>query len=159
MIPVVGVVPATVFVVIFSVCLILLHPASYAMDPERADPPGIGTFLPHLKNYMATARLIVGLAAASIAAMGAYLESVGRTSPCRIETVRTHAAWPLSFFAWTIIYGVLFTGLLARSYEEYCHNPYSYTRLPYVRNTALGFSTLVCFAVGYVFFAWMLLKS
>jgi hypothetical protein len=151
--------PALIFLLIFSVVFLRKHPDVYAMDPERAKPPGIGNFLPHLKNYMATARLIIGLAAGSIAALAAYMESVGRACPCRIEAVKAHVVWPLSFFAWTIIYGVVFTGLLARSYEEYCHDADSYKRPSHVLNVALGFSMLVCFGIGYAWFAWALLGS
>ena len=103
----------------------LVSPAQYYyMDPDHCQKDG-RTFVTHLTNYMSTARLMIGLAAASIAGIAAYL---GKLEPNRFEIARGLVAWPLSFFGWTVIYGVLFTGSLAWRYEVYCHNPDSYTR-------------------------------
>ena len=129
------------------------------MDPERSDPPGIGNFQFHMSNYMETARLIIGLASASIAGLAIYVESVHRANPAQLPAIRAHAAWPLSFFAWTVIYGVIFSGLLSWRYEAYCHKPSSYTNRWYALNAALGFSALICFGVGYASFAIVLLAS
>ena len=100
----------------------------------------VGSFA--LLGYDAAGRYPVGIlgSACLTADCSAFWNWGGNT--------RGLVAWPLSFFGWTVIYGVFFTGSLAWRYEVYCHNPDSYTRTCYIANTALGFSTVISFAAG-----------
>jgi len=59
-------------------------------------------------------------------------------------------ASPLFLVAMSIIYGVLFMILLALNYEHHLHHPDSYTRFQYTRNQSLGFGSLVCFCISYM---------
>jgi len=61
--------------------------------------------------------------------------------------------------AWTIFYGVLFCALLLWRYDEYAQNAKSYTLRWYSTIVALGFSSLICFVVGYFFWGFGLIAS
>ena len=99
------------------------------------------TFEPHLKNYIDVMKLLVTIAAASIAFGGTQ----NATSGVRIAK---------SILAFSILYGVVFSGLLQFFYEQYAQDVRAYTRVRYSVITALGFSALVCFIVGYFFWAF-----
>lgn len=97
------------------------------------------TFEPHLKNYIDVMKLLVTIAAASIAFGG-------------IQDNRTGVLAAKLILAFSILYGVVFSGLLQFFYDEYTQNVHAYTRFRYSLIEALGFSALVCFIVGY--FVW-----
>src|SRR5205807_6824769 len=72
--------PCLIFIILFLLNLALTPVAEYQMDPNKSKKSyangiklaGIGTFRPHLSNYMQTTRLIVGLASLSIGGFAAY---------------------------------------------------------------------------------------
>lgn len=99
------------------------------------------TFAPLLENYIGVMKLLITVAAASIA--------FGSTSP-----PKTGVFIAKIILAFSILYGVVFTGLLQFFYDEYTQNVRAYTRLRYSLIEALGFSSLVCFIAGY--FVWAL---
>ena len=54
--------------------------------------------------------------------------------------------------AFSILYGVVFSGLLQFFYDDYAQDVRAYTRGRYSLIEALGFSSLACFVAGY--FVW-----
>jgi len=102
-----------------------------------------GTFAPLLSSYLDVTKLLITVAAASIAFGGGQ-------SPPRAVLI---AKIILSF---SILYGVAFAALLQFFYDEYCINVRAYTRFRYSMIEALGFSTLACFIGGYFFWAFNL---
>jgi hypothetical protein len=101
------------------------------------------TFEPHLKNYLDVIRLLVTVAAASIAFGGSQHEKVGIINAKII-------------LAFSILYGVVFSGLLQFLYDEYGQNVRAYTRTWYSLIEALGFSALACFIGGFLWWAFNL---
>ncbi len=115
----------------------------------RFDPGGVAgefgrTLLP---MYLDMAKFIMGMAAGSIVLLvgssNFYLQAGSRS-------LRSFTS-PLFVVAMSIVYGVLFMTFLVLNYEHDRHHPdlNSYTRFKYVRNQALGFSSLACFCIGY----------
>jgi hypothetical protein len=98
-----------------------------------------GTFEALLKNYIDVMKMLVTVAAASIA--------FGATS-----NPRTGVLIAKEILAFSVLYGVVFSGLLQFFYDEYTQNVRAYTRWRYSLIQALGFSALVCFISG--FFVW-----
>jgi hypothetical protein len=64
-------------------------------------------------------------------------------------------ASPLLLIAASVVYGICFMACQILTYEEVLHgNPH--TAWQYALNEALGFSSLLCFMVGYI---WIVLSS
>jgi hypothetical protein len=104
------------------------------------------TFEPFLKHYIGVTQLLVTVAAASIA-FGSNSQNESRA----IVVAKI-------ILAWSILYGVLFCAFLLWRYDEYAQDIRSYTLFWYAAISALGFSTLACFSLGYFFWAWGLWK-
>ena len=101
------------------------------------------TFEPLLRNYIDVVKLLITVAAASIAFAG------GQKPPTGIVIAKV-------VLAFSILYGVSFAALLQFFYDEYCQNLRAYTRLRYSLIEALGFSALSCFIGGYFIWAFNL---
>jgi hypothetical protein len=99
-----------------------------------------GTFAPFLQHYIGVTKVLITLAAASITFGG---------NPNK-NTVILAAKLILAF---SILYGVLFCAFMLYAYDEYCQNVRAYTRFWYSTVEAFGFSTLLSFIVGYLFWA------
>jgi hypothetical protein len=113
---------------------------AYNLDPlnER------GALEPFLAKYIRTAEFVIGLASGSIVLL------VGSSA---FHGQNGHLPWiyasPLLLLCWCVLYGVVFMVWLILSYEEHRHgNPH--TRLAYTCSETLGFSSLLCFWMGYV---------
>jgi hypothetical protein len=108
--------------------------------PKSAENATFGVFL---TNYIDVMKLLTTVAAASIAFGG-----------------NPHVAWQIvlakSVLAWSILYGILFSSLLLYRYDEYSQNVKSYTANWYASIFALGFGSLICFIVGFMFWSWAL---
>lgn len=100
------------------------------------------TFESHLKNYLSVTNLLVTVAAASIA-FG------GTTIPKRVVVAKI-------FLGFAVLYGVAFGGLLQYFYDDYSQNVRAYTRFRYSLIQAFGFSTLICFIVGFLVWSFAL---
>jgi hypothetical protein len=98
------------------------------------------TFAPLLTGYLGVAKLIITLAAASIAF------GTNQNSKAGIVIVKI-------ILVFSILYGVTFTALLQFFYDGYTQDVGSYVPWRYALIQALGFSTLVCFVAGY--FVWV----
>lgn len=119
--------------------------AAYESGGRRKLPVSAqtGTFTPLLKGYLGVTKLLITVAAASIAfgtdknaALGIFLAKI--------------------ILAFAILYGTLFAALLQFFYEEYAQNVQSYKPWRYTLVQALGFSALVSFFVGYLVWAFNL---
>ena len=97
------------------------------------------TFAPLLDGYIGVAKLIITLAAASIAFGGNQASKAG----ILIAKI---------MLAFSILFGVTFAALLKYFYDEYTQNVNSYVPWRYALIQALGFSTLGSFVTGY--FVW-----
>jgi hypothetical protein len=100
------------------------------------------TFEPMLKHYIGVTQLLVTVAAASIAFGGG---NQGLGAPIVVAKL---------LLAWGIFYGVLFCAFLLWLYDEYSQDVESYTPRWYATIFALGFSSLICFMVGYLVWGW-----
>jgi hypothetical protein len=102
------------------------------------------TFEPMLKHYIGVMQLIVTVSAASIAFGG------GNQAVPLIKIAKLSVTW-------SIAYGVAFCAILLWRYDEYTQNMRSYTPAWYTTVVALGFSSFLCFIVGYLVWGWGLL--
>ena len=91
-------------------------------------------------------QLLITVAAASVA-FG------GNNRPASTPIV-TDAKLLLS---WSIFYGVSFCAILLWRYDEYAQDMTSYTLRWYSTIFALGFSSLLCFVLGYFVWGWGLM--
>ena len=96
-------------------------------------------FEPLLRNYIDVTKLLITVAAASIAFGG------GQSPPPGIVIAKI-------ILAFSVLYGVMFCALLQYFYDEYCQNVRAYTPFRYSFIEGLGFSALLCLAGGY--FTW-----
>ena len=113
---------------------------NYNLDPHNK----AGAFEPFLPKYIRAAEFIIGLASGSIVLL------VGSSA---LHAPTGHLPWvyatPLILLCWCVLYGVAFMVWLIFNYEEHQHgNPH--TRLAYTLSETLGFSSLLCFWLGYV---------
>jgi hypothetical protein len=129
---------------------------SFYFDPQDSfanNTPGrkfpksaaTGTFEPMLKSYIEVMKLLVTVAAASIAFGG------GGHSCTAIVVAKL-------LLAWSIFSGILFCAFLLFRYDEYAQDVTSYTPKWYATIFAFGFCCLFCFISGYLAWAFGLIK-
>jgi hypothetical protein len=104
------------------------------------------TFEPVLKAYIGVTKLLVTVAAASIA--------FGSSNHAPGAPIVTDAKLLL---ACSIVYGVGFCALLLWRYDEYLQDTTGHTLRWYTTIFAFGFSSLLCFMSGYLLWGWELL--
>jgi len=117
---------------------------SYNLDPQDK----AGTFEPILTRYLRATEFIIGLATGSIVLL------VGSSA---LHGQSGHLPWfyasPLLLLGLAVLYGVGFMVWIIYGYEMYQHgNPH--TKIKYATTETLGFSSLLCFAAGYV---WLII--
>jgi hypothetical protein len=122
---------------------IFLAPGPFSMDIRGEK----GSLVPLLTMYVDIAKFVIGLASTSIALLvgSATFRTTGTAGP-----ILSVFASPLFLLALSIVWGVCFMSFLTLDYEAYRHNEWPYTRFRYSRNQAFGFSSLICFALGYL---------
>jgi hypothetical protein len=101
------------------------------------------TFLPFLEHYIGVTKLMVTIAAASIAFGG----DRGQKPDLWIVVAKL-------LLAWSILYGVFFCIVLLWRYDEYAQNVESYTKGWYSTVFASGFAGFFCFIAGYITWGW-----
>lgn len=107
-----------------------------------------GAFEKLLANYLDIAKVIIGLASGSIVLL------VGSASFRLTGRLPASFASPLFLLALSILDAVFFMVFEILNYEDFRHKTRRYSRFKYSRNIALGFGSLLCFCVGYV---WLIL--
>jgi hypothetical protein len=113
---------------------------SYDMDPKGV----VGAFEPFLARYLRLSEAIVGLSTGSIVLL------IGSSV---FHSQSGHLPWfyasPLFLLAFCILYATLFSSWIAFQYEGYRHGD-KYMKYGYAITETLGFSSLVCFVLGYM---------
>jgi hypothetical protein len=115
---------------------------TFELDPQQEK----GAFEKLLPIYLRIAEVVIGLASGSIVLLvGSSAFRAGGRLPWEFAS-------PLFLLSVCVVYGVLFMVFEVLDYETYRHRPIArtYTRHKYVRNQALGFSSLTCFCAGYL---------
>jgi Na+/H+-dicarboxylate symporter len=133
-----------VFLALFVIAWSRLEDASYQFSKE---------FDKLLQIYLDITKFILTMAGGGIVlVVSATIFRSGdppRPLPARYVS-------PLAVLVLTIFYGVLFMICEARDYEISKRSTDLYTRLSYARNQAFGYSTVVCFCLGY---GWLVVAA
>ena len=131
----------------FGICWVLAR-RTYTADSYIMGPTGPNSFESCLARYIRIGEIMIGLATGAIALLGgsAVVRGTGKL-PWFFTS-------PLLVLGSSVILSLLFIALLSFFYEGYLHDDHSYTRSRYTLTTALGFSALICLALGYF---WMVL--
>lgn len=128
---------------------------SYELNPKGE----AGRFDPLLSKYIRASEFIIGIATGSIVLL------VG-SSALRIEggSISGHGgqlpwffASPLLLLAWSVIFGAAFIVVEILAYEEYQHGN-KHTKMVYSFCEALGFTSLVCFGLGYMILIFLVTR-
>jgi hypothetical protein len=134
-----------IFLAIGTLAYSTRGPGPFNLDPQNRP----GAFEPFLAKYIRVSEYVIGLATGSIVLL------VGSSA---LHGQGGHLPWfyasPLLLLAFCVIYGVGFMVWLIFDYEDHQHgNPH--TRFAYSLSLSLGFSSLACFCVGYV---WLIFR-
>lgn len=136
-----------IFVVCFTVAWFDIKPGKYPIDHA-----GPRSFEPGMNRYARLVEFLVSLATGSIVLLAgsSVLRSGGRL-PASYGS-------PLVLLAMSVVFSVSFLAIFIFCYEESLHgNPYTHHWYRIV--TALGFSGLICFSVGYVWLGFALVRG
>jgi hypothetical protein len=128
----------------------LFHPPNRNSDGNKE--PGYLSFEPILSRYQRLTEFMVGLATSSIVLLAG--SSVFRSGG---KLPKVYGS-PLVLLAMSVVWAVLFIAWVSYNYEAWLHRgEYSHHR--YRLSTALGFSGLLCFAVGYCWMGFALVSD
>ena len=137
-----------IFAAVFAACYLTKQHESYNLDPKHVP----GAFEPLLAKYIRAAEFIIGLATGSIVLLvgSSALHAQGGRLPWFYAT-------PLLLLGWSVILGAAFIVWLIQSYENYQHeNPH--TKMVYSLSETLGFSSLICFCLGYILLIFLVTR-
>jgi hypothetical protein len=156
-----GVFEVTAFVALYSLyrftgekfnsgVRIFFNPEDYAASLKRSNgskelpaSSSKATFEPFLTQYTGMAKVIIGLAAASISFGGL------KSSNLTIYTAKM-------LLAYSIAFALFFCITVINFYENYLHDLNSYGPFKCALVESSGLSSLFCFALGYGYWAWHL---
>ena len=112
--------------------------------PFTFEPNNVPTsFEPRLANYVRAVEFMLGLATGSIVLLA------GSSALHPNGSIPWVFASPLVMLAASVVSGILFMVLMIYNFEEFLHHN-NYTRVRYVRNQTLGFTSVTCFCLGYL---------
>jgi len=133
-----------VFIALFAIAWARLEDACYQFSKD---------FDKLLQIYLDIIKFILTMAGGGIVLVvsATIFRSSDPTRP-----LPAHYVSPLAVLVLTILYGVLFMIFEARDYEISKRNTDLYTRWPYARNQALGYSAITCFCLGY---GWLVVAA
>jgi hypothetical protein len=137
--------------------------ANVALDPVEADPSTKkavpGGFEPHMRRYQDLAKLLLTLAAATIAFLVNFLAGIPVGGKRNVYSLGLEKACPCSIalLGLSAICAILFLLSENYAYETYCHDPMRDTYKPswYAFNLSLAFWGFVSFFLAY---AWLALR-
>jgi hypothetical protein len=134
-----------IFLLIATCAYLSRGPGPFDLDPQ-AKPGG---FEPFLAKYVRVSEFIIGLATGPIVFLigSSALQGQGGRLPWFFAS-------PLLLLTVSVVYGIAFMVWLTYRYEEY-QRGVPHTRFAYSLSLSLGFSSLACFGVGYI---WLILK-
>jgi phosphoglycerol transferase MdoB-like AlkP superfamily enzyme len=147
-----GVPGALTAIVIFLMFYTIAWTNTKPSNSYTFEPRGPGSFEPILARYSRLVEFIVGLATSSIVLLAG--SSIFRSAG---KLPKAYGS-PLVLLASSVICAVLFIALCNYHYEEYQHHN-NYNHHKYRLNVALGFSGLVCFAAGYLWLGFALVRD
>jgi hypothetical protein len=110
--------------------------------------PFEGFFDKILPIYLDIAKFIIGLGAGGIVLI------IGSSALGSAKRLPQSYASPLFLLAVSVLFGIIFMPLLVLNYEAFKHKTSNYERWQYIRNRALGYSSLACFCIGYGWLIW-----
>jgi len=144
-----------IFVTIFLARSSGRKDVAYNLDPQGVP----GAFDPLLAKYIRAAEFIIGIATGSIVLLVG--SSALRIEGGSISGHGGHLPWffasPLLLLGWSVMFGAAFIVWEIFSYEEYQHgNPH--TKRIYSISEALGFTSLSCFCLGYMFLIFLVTR-
>jgi hypothetical protein len=134
-----------VFALLAFGVIFMLSYCTHEPGPFELDPPGKpGGYEPFLTKYLRVSEFVIGLATGSIVLL------VGSSA---LRGQAGHLPWfyatPLLLLSASVLYGTIFMAWLVYDYEMYQHKT-PHTRLGYALSESLGFGSLLCFGVGYI---------
>jgi ATP/ADP translocase len=136
-----------IFIGCFLTACINLRP-----DVYRFEARGPGSFEAGLARYIRLVEIILGLGTGSIVVLaGSSILRSGGKLPGAYGS-------PLVLLAASVVCMVSFIALLIYYYEESLHDPNFYSHHKIRLVTALGFSGLLCFALGYIWLGFALVS-
>lgn len=138
----------TIFIVCFVTACVNLR-----RDTYRFEARGPGSFEPGLVRYIRLVEIILGLGTGSIVVLA------GSSILCSGGKLPGAYGSPLVLLATSVICMVSFIALLIYYYEESLHDVNFYTHHKIRLVTALGFSGLLCFALGYIWLGFALVRD
>jgi hypothetical protein len=144
-----------ILIVVYCITVTTIRPkvGGYPFDPPRKEGESVvRTFEPILARYNRLSEIVIGLGTGSIALLAgsSAFHSAGKL-PASYSS-------PLVLLALNVAYLVLFTVLLNHWYEMWQHgNPYTHPK--YRAVVSLGFSGLLCFAFGYLWLGFALVRD
>ena len=114
---------------------------------------GPGSFEPGLARYIRLVEFVVGLSTGSIVllASSSAFRSGGKLP-------KSYGS-PLVLLTMSVALSVGFLALMVHSYERSLHDPKLFSGRIYALINALGFSALLCFALGYLWLGISLVQG
>jgi hypothetical protein len=125
---------------------IYFNPQDYAKaHPEKELPEYSkgATFDPFITQYTGMAKVMIGLAAASISFGG-------------LNTTNANVFTAKMLLAYSIAFSLVFCVTAINFYENYLHDLKSYIPIKIALVEASGITSIFCFALGYGYWAWHL---
>jgi hypothetical protein len=156
----------SLFLVCWIVAALVVGKGPFFMDPQDAlENPKLNlpenrrgrTFEKSLSIYIDISRAIIGLAVGSIALLSGYVSFVWHEHKANLPSIQAAFAYPTVLLSYSVMFLVIFMSVMSWRYETYLQDPGSHTRFWYSLDTALGFSGLFCFALGYISLSYGLL--
>ena len=126
--------------------LIYFNPQDYAKANPNKELPEYSktaTFDPFITQYTGMAKVMIGLAAASISFGGLNANNAN------VFTAKM-------LLAYSIAFALFFCIAVINFYENYLHGLKSYTPIKIALVEASGLTSMFCFALGYGYWAWHL---
>ena len=123
--------------------------SSYTFEPDGRP----GSFEPVIARYTKLAEVIIGLATGSIVLL---VGTNGLRNGVNTKLPSPYGS-PLVLLAMSVVFAVTFISLCSYTYEEWQHHK-NYTHYKYRLNVALGFASLFCFGIGYLWLAFVLVE-
>jgi hypothetical protein len=134
-----------VLIIMWLIAGLMVSKRGKSFEMDAGGQPG--EFEKRLAIYLDIFKFMLGLASGSIVLL------VGSSALRKGELLPVSFASPLFLLALSILYGILAMAFLTTDYEAYRHKTSAYTRFKYIRNIVLGYSSLLCFCIGY---AWLI---
>ena len=146
-----------IFVMCYLLAMLSIKPLEKGVG-YKIDHSGPRSFEPGITRYTRLVEFQIGLATGSIVLL-AGSSLLHPADKLAVGHLPKSYGSPLVLLAMSVVLSLLFIAVFMYSYEESLHDPNFYGHNLYRFVTALGFSGLFCFAVGYVWLAFALVST